>query len=108
MDEKLKEICSNIGVYYEQDGIRIFACRPTDEALPYLEIEDGEKAQALDIWGGDNLYILQWYGDGVRGVRKALLYLKKCVGDNGIMAGMRHGRPRRWTKEFLKKGVRNG
>lgn len=102
-DEYVFKVCSLKGVVYITPDIQIAACCPTDEALACLYDDDINGARKADIWSGKNVWVIQWYGEGVKGVREALAHLGKFVGEGGVLAGNRNGQKRHWTKEWLDK-----
>jgi hypothetical protein len=93
--------CMMKGVVYVTSGIEIYACQPTDEALKCLEHDDYVGASNCGAWGGRNLWIIQW--EGSEGVGHALAYLNRFVGEGGCLAGIRHGKIEKWSKDLLNK-----
>ena len=102
---RMKEACQRWGIYCKDGNNEVFACRPTDEALKLIEEGKDAEVALANCWYGNNVYVLQWHGDGIRGMRKMAALLAEQVGPGGVLAGERHHKPRRWNKEFFLKGA---
>ena len=101
VDQIVERICAMKGVVYLTNDLKVFCCRPTDKALKCLFHKDMNGALMNDVWGGKNLWVIQWYGS--KGAREALRYLAQFVGEGGCMAGERHGRIKIWSKSWLDR-----
>lgn len=100
--EKVKVACHLGALVLESGNSHALICLPDDKTLGAIEREDFEATRDGEFRKGNNVYVLEWSAKGVQGMRDLLEMLFFLVDKNSVLAGRRHGKSRRWTKEWYQ------